>query len=367
MFDWLLRGMGIVLAWIEGWSGSYLVALIFYALIFKLIFSFFSIKQHKNQVKMARLAPKIAVIKEKYKGRYDQVTMRKQNEEIVELQRKEGYSPLSGCLPLLIQLPIIILLYSVIREPLFWLMGMSNETVEALFDLVEGIPNANYAPNDQIALVGILKSLLSTPEGFATYAIRIEEICGTVEFPNFFLGSLDLSQNPNIDIIHNFNLLALIPVLAAAFQWLTMFITRKFQGNTQITAVGGDDAQSRLGFKMMDLIMPLMTLFIAFGFSAMMGVYWIIQSVFAIAQTVILHLAMPIPKYTEEELKAIRRAQRQAEKNQRNIIKTQPKYKSLHYIDDDDYEELPTINNQAPKENSTGKGLSGQDKPEIKD
>ena len=175
---------------------------------------------------------------------------------------------------------------------------------------------------------------------------------------------MDLAQTPNIA---NFNLLVIIPVLAAAFQWLTMFITRKLQGNTQMATAGGDSEQSQLSLKIMDLIMPLMTLFIAFGFSAMLGLYWIIQSIFGIAQTVILHLVMPIPKYTEEEIKAIRKAQRQAEKTQKNIIKTQPKYKSLHYIDDDDYEELPTINNDSPESKPNGKTLTGQDKPEIKD
>ncbi len=367
MFDWLLRGLGIVLAWIEGWSGSYVVALIFYALIFKLLFSFFSIKQHKNQIKMAKLAPKIAVIREKYKGRNDQATLRKQQEEIMELQRKEGYSPLSGCLPLLIQLPIIIVLYNVIREPLYWLMGMSGETVQGLFDFVEAMKdtagNQLYAPQDQIALIGVLKSLMSGELGGA-YAVEIEAICGTSVFPNFHLWGMDLAQTPNIT---NFNLLVIIPVLAAAFQWFTMFITRKLQGNTQMAAAGGDSEQSQLSLKIMDLMMPLMTLFIAFGFSAMLGLYWIIQSIFGIAQTVILHLVMPIPKYTDEEIKAIRKAQRQAEKTQKNIIKTQPKYKSLHYIDDDDYEELPTINNDSPDSKSTGKTLAGQDKPEIKD
>ena len=367
MFDWLLRGMGIVLAWIEGWSGSYVVALIFYALIFKLLFSFFSIKQHKNQIKVAKLAPKIAIIKEKYKGRNDQATLRKQQEEILELQRVEGYNPLSGCLPLLIQLPIIILLYSVIREPLYWLMGMDNATVEALFAYVKEQINpatgVAFNPVDQIELIGAIRTLMDDTLG-ATFAMQIEEICQTSVFPNFYLWGMDLSMTPNLG---NFNLLVIIPVLAAAFQWLTMFITRKFQGNTQMAAAGGDNAQSQLSLKIMDLIMPLMTLFIAFSFSAMLGVYWVIQSVFGIVQIVILHVCMPIPKYTEEEIKAMRKAQRQAEKTQKNIIKTQPKYKSLHYIDDDDYDDLPTISTDAPSAKASSNALSAQDKPEIKD
>ena len=83
-------------------GGSYVIGLLFYALVFKIVFVFFAIKQQKNQIKMAKLAPKIALIRAKYKGRNDQVTMRKQQEEIMKLQQDEGYSPLAGCLPLLI-------------------------------------------------------------------------------------------------------------------------------------------------------------------------------------------------------------------------------------------------------------------------
>ena len=72
---------------------------------------------------------------------------------------------------------------------------------------------------------------------------------------------------------------------------------------------------------------------------------------------------MPLPKYTEEEMKEMRKAQREAEKAQRAALKTQPKFRSLHYIDEDDYDELPTLNNN-PQPKTT---LGGQDAPEIKD
>ena len=69
-----------------------------------------------------------------------------------------------------------------------------------------------------------------------------------------------------------------------------------------------------------------------------------------------------MPKYTEEELKEMRRQQKAAEKAQRAAIKSQPKYKSLHYIDEDDYDTLPEI---KTAENSNK--ISGSDMPEIKD
>ena len=54
-----------MLAWFESWTGSYALALLFYALIFKIIFLPFAVKQQKNQIKMAKLAPQLETIKAK--------------------------------------------------------------------------------------------------------------------------------------------------------------------------------------------------------------------------------------------------------------------------------------------------------------
>ena len=74
-----------MLAWFSSITGSYALALLLYALLFKIVFLPFSIKQQKNQIAMAKLTPKIEAIRAKYRGRTDQVTMRKQQEEIMEL------------------------------------------------------------------------------------------------------------------------------------------------------------------------------------------------------------------------------------------------------------------------------------------
>ena len=116
MLDWLYELVGTMLSWFSI-GGSYAVGLLLYALVFKLLFLPFSIKQQKNQIKMAKLAPKIELIKAKYRGRTDQQTQQKMQQEIMEFQQKEGYSPLSGCLPMLLQLPIIIFTHHDIDQP----------------------------------------------------------------------------------------------------------------------------------------------------------------------------------------------------------------------------------------------------------
>ena len=343
MFNWLYNLLGTLLYWFSSITGgSYALALLFYALLFKILF------QQKNQIAMAKLTPKIELIKAKYKGRTDSVTMRKQQEEILALQQQEGYSPFSGCLPMLIQLPLIIFLYNVIRKPLSFICKLSEEAITNIYKSVHNVTEAvKFDSIDQITLIAKIEE-----QGIDIASFGAERV-----LPDFHLFGQNLALTPSLSAI---SLLCLIPIVAAALQWLTMFLTRKWNGNSMGAA--GQDAQTQASMKIMDLVMPAMTLFFTFSFSAMMGLYWIYQSIIAIIQTFIISRAMPLPTYTEEELKAMRKAQKEAEKKQKAALKTQPKYRSLHYIDEDDYDELPELKTQTQQKPS-----SSGDIPEIKD
>ena len=375
-----------MLSFFESIVGGYAFALLLYALVFKIVFLPFSIKQQKNQIAMAKLAPKIELIKAKYKGRNDQPTMQKQQQEIMELQQKEGYSPLSGCLPLLIQLPLIMLLYTVINSPLSYIakpvdtienpdmdqiilevykeVTLDDAEVDALESLTKGseikIISAIYRYVDDN--VAGNEGVLSSVESLDTREERIAKIeslgLDYETIPNFNFFGVNLAETPSLK---NFSILCLIPVFAAAAQWVSMWLTRKFNGNNQMQ---NQDPQTQASMKMMDFMFPALTLWMAFSFSGMLGMYWIFQSLLGLLQSFILAKAMPLPKFTEEEVKEFRKAQKEAEKTQREIAKSQPKYRSLHYIDDEDYDVLP----EAPKaqESNKDKRIDG-DVPHIKD
>ena len=399
MFEWLYRFLGSMLSFFESFTGGYAFALLLYALVFKIVFLPFSIKQQKNQIAMAKLAPKIELIKAKYKGRTDQPTMRKQQEEIMELQQKEGYSPLSGCLPLLIQLPLIMLLYAVITNPLSYIAkptdtvkdyndSIKNEIIVTdelnkyygdiikdkekieMSDIILKVYNEiNFDEEDidklnkgmEISIINKITRFINNDDYFNSKEERIAYIeslgLDVDTIPDFYLFGVNLAETPSLK---NFSILCLIPLLAAAAQWVSMWLMRKFNSNS---AMQNQDPQTQASMKMMDLLFPGMTLFMAFSFSGMLGLYWIFQSLLGLLQSFIIAKAMPLPKFTEEEMKAMRKAQKEVEKTQREVAKSQPKYRSLHYIDDDDYDTLP----EAPKsEEKTEKRIDGEI-PEIKD
>jgi YidC/Oxa1 family membrane protein insertase len=381
MFGWLYRLLGSMLAFF-GNFGGYALALLLYALIFKVVFLPFSIKQQKNQIAMAKLAPKIELIKAKYRGRTDQRTMQKQQQEIMELQQKEGYSPLSGCLPLLIQLPLIMLLYTVINNPLSYIAKTTDDYQDAdkstvILEVYKSVTDdaeidklESLQKGSEIKVINAINNYVNnydsnpfqgTDGQFATKEGRIEYIeslgLDYETIPNFYIGKTNLAETPSLK---NLSILCIIPFIAAGAQWVSMWLTRKFNGNSQMQM---QDAQTQASMKIMDFMFPAMTLFMAFSFSAMLGLYWIYQTSLGLLQAFILSRVMPLPKYSEEELKSMRKAQKDAEKAQREAAKSQPKYRSLHYIDDDDYDVLP----DAPKSEESKSTRMDGEIPEIKD
>ena len=371
LLDWVMYGIGWFLGQLTKiFGGYYAISIFIFALLIKIVFLPFAIKQQKTQIKSAKLQPKIALIRAKYRGRDDQVTMRKMQEEIMQLQQKEGASPMSGCLPMLIQLPFIIALYNIVIDPLRYVLGQSQALSAALGTYVStaraagGLGMAVSSGKSTISLLSMasghlegLKDFLFLKNAGACY-----DALSSVGIPNFNLFGVSLADTPSF---HPITILVLIPIIAAFSQWLTMFLTKKWNGNAAQINNDPTTAQANASMKIMDLFMPGMTLVMTFTFSALLGLYWFYQSIIAILQAYLLNKFMPMPRYSEEEIKAIHKAQKEAEKAQRAAAKEQPHYKSLHYIDDDDYEDLPALEQD---ENKTRKKPSGQmELPEIKD
>ena len=362
--------IGGMLYWFsEIFDGHYVFGLLIYALLFKLLFLPFSIKQQKNQIKMATLTPKIELIKAKYKGRTDQATMQKQQQEIMDLQQKEGYNPLSGCLPLLLQMPIIMFLYKIIRSPLSYICGFSADEITKIKEII------GSTQVDEIQLIGELKRFGTV--GLEEFADRLTKL-PKFELPGAMLSDTpweSLTDNFNLldyklfggnifhtaieDLPENFSWLFLVPIVAGVLTWLSMYLSRKW--NSSAATQPQQEGQAAITGKLMDLMMPAMTIFMAFGFSGLMGIYWIYQSAFGILQTFILSKAMPLPKFTEEDVKELKRQQKEAEKNARNAAKEAPKTRSLHYIDDEDYDTLPEVKSDDKNDKNSG----SMDLPEI--
>ena len=119
--------IGYLLGWIYNLIPNYGWALIVFTLVVKLLLLPLGLKQQKSMTKMQAMQPKITALQEKYKN--DQ---QKLSQETMKLYKEYGVSPMGGCLPMLIQLPILFALYRVLYRPLTYMLHMTDKAIGAL-------------------------------------------------------------------------------------------------------------------------------------------------------------------------------------------------------------------------------------------
>ena len=312
--------------WICG--NQYILALFVFAIIIEIILLPFAIKQQKNSIKQAKLRPKEMAIRKKYAGREDAPTKQKMNQEVQELYQKEGYNPMSGCLPMLIQLPILFALYYIVLDPMSYVCGFSDETIQAIINVAKSYPqyaDRTFDAARNIDLLGVIKEI--GPEAFAHIPGFSAE-----GLPNLMLfgGAVNLGDTPSFS---SFNLLLLIPVLTFLVYFGSMKLNRK------LTYQPVTDPSVGCSNKVMDLVMPLFSVYITFVVPAAVGVYWIFKSIIGVIKQWILKKAMPIPVFNEEDYKAAERELSARMDAKAPRAKSGKVVRSLHHIDDEDFED----------------------------
>ena len=332
MFDWLAKLLGYIMkgcSWLVG--NNYVLALLLFAFAMQLLLCFFGYKQQKNMVRQASLRPKEMAIRNKYKGRTDQVTLKKMQQEIMELYQKEGYSQLAGCLPMLLQLIIIFPIYQVVVRPLEFISQIGEDVCKGIYAFLQ--LGEDYA-KDTIAQIRIISHLRANPEALAGTEFQgaIVSVGGIEELPNMTLFGTDLGQTPMDSLGTPFWWLVLVPILNLGFMYLSQFLTKKlsYQG---IQA----EQMNNSSMKIMMYVLPLMTMFITFSFAAAIGIYWIFRTILAMLQQFIFYKLMPYPKHTEEDYKKAERdmkGTRKDKKTQGSYVVQPGQYRSLHHIDD---------------------------------
>ncbi len=275
MFEIVKVPIGYLLGWIYQVIPNYGWTIILFTLVIKLILLPLGLKQQKSMTKMQAMQPKLADLQEKYKN-----DKQKLSEETMKLYKTYGVSPMGGCLPMLIQLPILFALYRVLYRPITYMLHLSAEKIgDMAYELAVKLGHTidMSAPMAQI---------------------EIAKGTGLIDFD--FLG-LDLAANPNADGWITFAML--IPVLAAVTTYFSSKITtmmndkkkakkeedkkpQRILSPDQKTAPSADTAQ--VG-KTMTYMMPIMTLWITTTFPSALGLYWIASNIFSILQTVILN------------------------------------------------------------------------------
>ncbi len=374
MFDIIYSFFGKIIYGCYFLVKSYPVAILLFAFVLKLIFFPLGIKQQKNSIRQAKLRPKEMAIRKKYAGRNDKATQQKMQQEIMDLYTQEKYNPMSGCLPLLIQLPILFIVYRVVIKPLSYIASLSDEVINTLSNIMK--EGADKLVNVASSTVETIKSVDA-----ASLMDRIGQINGTTiirdnfdmfsntlgsqgiksasELPNFELFGINFGTTPGFEL----SLWLIIPVLTFVVYFFGAKLTRKFTYNPQ-TAMGGDASKS---MAIMDLVMPLFSVLITFNVPALIGIYWIFNSLLGTLQQFILSKIYPLPEFTEEDFKRAElemKGKSPKTKSSSNPNKKKKSGYSLHHIDDDEDDEPQS---KAPSNKNKSGMASMIDRPELKE
>ena len=305
-------------------TNSYGVALILFTLVIKLIMLPFQMKSKKSMMRMSRVSGQMQELQKRYAK-----NQAKLQEEMQKLYEEEGVNPMSGCLWSFLPFPILIALYSIIRQPITHFMMLSKDVLQTvvqsaadagvnltnivMMDKATGTPALKdglyqLASYGQINLVKAVQEMgLSTPDGWFNVNYK-------------FLG-LDLTATP-WEYVKSFTFtwavigVILIPILAGLSQFVFSKLTMKTQ--PQADAAGGASMKSMM------YMMPLFSVYIAFVMPAALGVYWIAQSVFSLIQEAVLNKTLSAKMEAEEEARfQARQADRQKRMEEARIQERQ--------------------------------------------
>ncbi len=336
---------------------SIAVCVIIFTFVTKMLMLPLTIKQQKSTKLSSQMNPEIMKIQEKYKGKKDEASMRKQQAEMQAVYEKYGTTPMSGCLPLLISLPIMFALYRVIYaipayvNDIYAMYGtVANQIMsvqgygQAMLSFIQGngiavsklkpvidvVQDANTGITYNLItitkdnLVDIMyqfntsaweafknvdlanaESWLNTIDltkviqnyslgvslesiqpvdtaAFAALIPNIQDAVTEIISVNSFLGGLNILNAPGWSFPG-----IIIPLLAALSQFVQSKVS--MAGNKQQNNVDNPAAQS---MKMMNYVMPLMSMFFCAMLPICVGLYWVASAVFGTIQTIFINRYM---------------------------------------------------------------------------
>ncbi len=288
---------GWLMAFLYQFTQNYGLALILFTLVVKLILLPASAKSKKSSMKMSRLTPQLEAIKAKYPD--DQ---QKQGEEMRALYKKEGVSMGGGCLWSLLPLLILFPLYTVVRQPITYML---QESAEAAAIIVKTIKEA--AP-DLFTNNNFYEQMVAAPQ-IPQFVEQIKAALPEVKentlqgvdfsFLGFALNEIPQWQFWTWEITADKTLWqylggALVPLLSAGSQLLSMFLSQRANNSLVTDEKGLQDketaknSQSGQQMKIMMWISPIMSLWIGFSMPAALSLYWLAQSLFGTVSDVYL-------------------------------------------------------------------------------
>src|SRR5918996_6341056 len=233
-----------------------------------------TIKQTRSMREMQMIQPEIKKLQAKYKG-----NRQKLNEEMMKLYKEHNVNPFGGCLPLVMQFPVLIGLFYVIRAPLKYMgytLGASGAAASA-------------TPNEGVS--GLLQTIQQSrlAEDFLEHTLRVNEFLGFLRLDCTSSLAISGDAPPGISETCGSGFVSAIPYLVLV---ILMGVTTWYQQKQMTGSRGASDPQAQQ-MQMIGKIMPVMLMFFAFTFPSGVVLYWLTTNVWTIGQQRLMLRAAP--------------------------------------------------------------------------
>lgn len=297
--------LGIIMNWLFKLTSSIGIeniglAIILFTIVVKMLMFPMTVKQQKFSKISAVMNPELQAIQAKYKGKNDQESMLRMQEETKTVYAKYGTSPTGGCLQLIIQLPILYALFRVINNIPAYVASVKDVFMNIVAPLqaqtgftdkiasfAEAHAMSKYDYTDPNRVIDLLYKFTDTEwndliQQFPELTAVITENLEKINHMNNFLG-INLAEAPGFALTPAL----LIPILAGLTQWIS---TKLMTANQPVT--NNSEAEENTmasSMKMMNNMMPLMSAFFCITMPAGLGIYWIATSVIMIIQQLVLN------------------------------------------------------------------------------
>lgn len=264
---WIASFFGIIIKLIYNLVGrSYGVAILIFTVITKLILFPITYKQSKAMENMKKVAPLEKEIREKYKGNKE-----KTSEELAKMYSEHKINPLGSCLPLIIQIPMILAMFYIVRQPLTYISDMSTDEIKVYME-------------EKMTVGG--KTIYK--EDYTETQIKNQEIkiAKEKQIINMNFLGLNLGDIPQDAVINNkeiankpSKITLLIPILSLLFAILQNKMSQKRSSMTE---------EQKQQQKTMNLMMPVLSAYISFIMPVALGIYWLFGNILQILSQLII-------------------------------------------------------------------------------
>ena len=291
--------------------GALAIAIIIFTLVARILLTPLQLSSQRTSRGMSKIQPELLKIQNKYKGRKDQESQMKQSQEMQALYKKYKINPFAGCLPLIIQFPLIMGLFNVLRTPANYITKLGEEytnianivmanvanyqdklqsfqaTIEATtrtkFDLTNTTQLGQYLSH---LTTGQWNSFINSSGDASTQELLTNALNLKHQYENFL--GFNVVDSPSALMSTQWWAI-LIPIVAGASTYIFTKLTMASNGQMQAAAADGQANPGESMMKTMNIVMPIMTGAFAYTMPIGLALYWIAGNVIMLVQQKIVN------------------------------------------------------------------------------